>query len=44
MSKERFLKGTLILICAGLITRFIGFFYRIFLSQAIGAQDLGSIS
>lgn len=41
MSKERFLKGTLILICAGLITRFIGFFYRIFLSQAIGAQDLG---
>ena len=41
MSTERFLKGTLILICAGLITRFIGFFYRIFLSQAIGAQDLG---
>lgn len=41
MSKRYFLKGTLILTCAGLITRFIGFFYRIFLSHAIGAQDLG---
>ena len=41
MSKQYFLKGTLILTCAGLVTRFIGFFYRIFLSHTIGAQDLG---
>lgn len=41
MSKKNFLKGTLILTCAGLLTRFMGFFYRIFLSQAIGAQGLG---
>ena len=41
MSKKHFLKGTLILTCAGLFTRLIGFFYRIFLSQTIGAQGLG---
>lgn len=41
MSKKRFLQGTLILTCAGLLTRFMGFFYRIFLSHAIGAQGLG---
>lgn len=41
MSKKYFLKGTLILTCAGLISRFIGFFYRIFLSHSIGAQGLG---
>lgn len=41
MSKKYFLKGTLILTGAGLLTRFIGFFYRIFLSHSIGAQELG---
>lgn len=41
MSKKRFLQGTLILTCTGLLSRFIGFFYRIFLSHAIGAQGLG---
>lgn len=41
MSKQHFLKGTLILTCAGLLTRLIGFFYRIFLSHTIGAQGLG---
>ena len=41
MSKQNFLKGTFILTCAGLISRIIGFFYRIFLSHTIGAQGLG---
>ena len=41
MSKKIFLKGTLILACTGLITRIAGFFYRIFLSHAIGAEGLG---
>ncbi|MBQ9119889.1 MAG: polysaccharide biosynthesis protein [Lachnospiraceae bacterium] len=33
--------GTILLTVAGLITRFIGFFYRIFLSNALGARLLG---
>lgn len=41
MSKNHFFKGTLILTCAGMFTRLIGFFYRIFLSHVIGAQGLG---
>lgn len=41
MSKKHFLRGTLILTFTGLVSRFIGFFYRIFLSHAIGAQGLG---
>ena len=41
MSKKIFLKGTLILACTGLISRIAGFFYRIFLSYAIGAEGLG---
>lgn len=41
MSKKYFLKGAFILTCTGLISRLIGFFYRIFLSQSIGAQGLG---
>lgn len=41
MSKNRLIRGTLILTCAGLLSRFIGFFYRIFLSHTIGAQGLG---
>lgn len=35
------LKGTLILTITGFITRFIGFFYRIFLSRTFGAEGMG---
>ncbi|MDO4338650.1 MAG: polysaccharide biosynthesis protein [Eubacteriales bacterium] len=41
MSKKHFLRGTLILTCAGIISRLIGFFYRVFLSHSIGAQGVG---
>lgn len=33
--------GTLLLTLSGLISRLIGFFYRIFLSQKIGAEGMG---
>lgn len=36
-----FLKGTLILTAAGLLSRFLGFFYKIFLAQALGAEGIG---
>ncbi|MFG6330559.1 MAG: oligosaccharide flippase family protein [Lachnospiraceae bacterium] len=36
-----FLKGTLILTIAGLLSRFLGFFYKIFLAQALGAEGIG---
>lgn len=35
------LTGTLLLTISGLISRIIGFFYRIFLSQTIGAEGVG---
>lgn len=35
------LKGTLILTAAGLLSRFLGFFYKIFLAQALGAEGMG---
>lgn len=35
------IKGTAILTIAGLVSRIIGFFYRIFLSQTIGAEGVG---
>lgn len=41
MSKKLFIKGTLLLTFAGLASRLIGFFYRIFLSHTIGAEGLG---
>ena len=41
MSKKAFFKGTFLLTCAGLLSRVIGFFYRIFLSHAIGAEGIG---
>lgn len=41
MSKINFLKGTFLLAAAGLLSRFMGFFYRIFLSGAIGAEGMG---
>lgn len=40
MSKKVFLKETMILACTGLVSRIAGFFYRIFLSHAIGAEGL----
>lgn len=41
MSKKHFIQSTLLLSFAGLLTRFLGFFYRIFLSRAIGAEGMG---
>lgn len=41
MSKKLFFQGTFILTCTGLISRIIGFFYRIFLSHSIGAEGMG---
>lgn len=41
MSKERFFRGTFLLTAAGLFSRIMGFFYRIFLSHTIGAEGIG---
>ena len=41
MKRSSIVKGTLILTLAGFITRFIGFFYRIFLSNTMGAELMG---
>ncbi len=41
MKTNTILKGTLILTCAGIVTRLLGFYYRIFLTGAIGAEGLG---
>lgn len=39
--KNNFIRGTLLLTFAGLISRFMGFFYRIFLANTIGAEGMG---
>lgn len=39
--KSSIIKGTIILTVAGFITRIIGFFFRIFLTDVIGAEGLG---
>ena len=39
--KNTLIKGTVILVLTGLITRFLGFYYRIFLSARIGAEGIG---
>lgn len=39
--KNPIVKGTFILTFAGILTRLIGFYYRIFLSNLIGARELG---
>ncbi len=39
--KEKLLKGTLFLTIAGIITRVIGFLYRIFLANVLGEAELG---
>ena len=41
ISKHPIITGTVILTCTGFITRIIGFFYRIFLSQTIGEEGMG---
>ncbi len=41
MKKHPILVGTLILSSASIISRIIGFFYRIYLSRAFGAEALG---
>ena len=38
---RRLIRGAFILSAAGFLTRMIGFFYRIFLSHAIGAEGMG---
>lgn len=38
---SQFIKGTLILTAAGLLSRCLGFFYKIFLAQALGAEGMG---
>lgn len=41
MKNNTILKGTLILTAAGIISRLLGFYYRIFLTGIIGAEGLG---
>ncbi len=41
MSKKTIIKGTLILTIAGLITKLLGFYNRIFLTRLIGVKELG---
>lgn len=41
MSKNTIIKGAFILTLTGLITRFIGFFFRMFLSHTFGAEQVG---
>lgn len=41
MTKQTFLKGTIILIIAGLITRFLGFLNRIVIARVIGEEGMG---
>ncbi len=39
--KEKILKGTIFLTLAGILTRIIGFVYRIFLANTLGETELG---
>lgn len=41
MKKNPLITGTILLTGAGFLSRILGFFYRIFLSRAIGAEGLG---
>ena len=41
MLKSKLAKGTLILTCAGFLSRILGFFYRIWLSDHLGSELLG---
>lgn len=40
-TKHKLFQGAVILTAAGLITRFMGFFFRIFLSHAFGEENVG---
>ena len=39
--KKEILKGTAILTAAGLVTRFLGLYNRVFLANVIGARQMG---
>lgn len=39
--KHKLLRGTLVLTAAGLLSRLMGFFFRIFLSHAFGEENVG---
>ena len=41
LMKNPLITGSLLMTAAGVISRIIGFFYRIFLSRTIGAEALG---
>ena len=41
MSRKTIITGTIILTTANLITRCMGFFNRVYLSNAIGAEGIG---
>ena len=41
MSVKTFIKGTFILTIAGIITRCLGFFFKIYLSRVIGSEGIG---
>ncbi|UOQ86126.1 stage V sporulation protein B [Gracilibacillus salinarum] len=41
MTKQNFLKGTIILIIAGMITRFLGFVNRIVVARLMGEEGIG---
>ncbi len=43
LSKHPIIAGTLILSCANITTRVIGFFYRVYLSRIFGAEGMGII-
>ena len=39
--KNKLISGTLLLTLTGILSRIIGFYYKIFLSRSIGAEGLG---
>lgn len=41
MTKKSFVSGAIILVIAGLVVRILGFVYRIYLSNLIGAEGMG---
>ena len=41
MSVKKLAQGAFILTCANVITRFMGFFYRVYMSKTIGAGGMG---
>lgn len=41
LSRHPVITGTVLLTCAGFLTKILGFVYRIFLSRTIGAEGLG---